>query len=482
MDSTEGHRLVHLDLKGAPPKISYYEKLFPLLHQLGATGLLVEYEDMFPYSGELEVLACKDAYRKDEIEKFKSLAETNNLLVMPLVQTFGHFEFVLKHDKFRHLREVPNYPMALCPALEESFKLVCDMIGQVVELHPGLPWFHIGADEVFHMGVCDKCKSKKLHDIYLVYIKKLALHLRKQYPGMRPVMWDDVYRGWPLELLQGSGIGDLVEPMVWNYNRTLHFPPGIWERYSSVFDNIWFASAFKGATGSAMYLTDFGYHCDNHLSWLAVMKEEKARLKTIRGVALTGWQRYDHYAVLCEILPVSIPCLALCLQTLVNGSFTPDIHQNVSQALHFKDLIPCNPFLVTEDVLCGDFPGSAIYKLLHILLKMNAEYEDFLKDDRLNGWMTPFHIKHGFTNPVHIEHVMCGATRVLENLRQILARLQQELPVVFYQSMVEEWLEINVISKVKQMEEIVKNCTKQIAIGGRIADYEGVEESMNECT
>lgn len=29
--------------------------------------------------------------------------------------------------------------------------------------------------------------------------------------------------------------------------------------------------------------------------------------------------RYDHYSVLCELLPVGIPSLAICLQTLVNG-------------------------------------------------------------------------------------------------------------------------------------------------------------------
>lgn len=29
--------------------------------------------------------------------------------------------------------------------------------------------------------------------------------------------------------------------------------------------------------------------------------------------------RYDHYSALCELLPVGIPSLAVCLQTLVNG-------------------------------------------------------------------------------------------------------------------------------------------------------------------
>lgn len=34
-------------------------------------------------------------------------------------------------------------------------------------------------------------------------------------------------------------------------------------------------------------------------------------------------RRYDHYSVLCELLPVGIPSLAICLQTLVTGEPPP---------------------------------------------------------------------------------------------------------------------------------------------------------------
>ena len=44
-------RLVHLDLKGAPPSVAYMKKIITLSRQLGATGVLLEYEDMFPWSG-----------------------------------------------------------------------------------------------------------------------------------------------------------------------------------------------------------------------------------------------------------------------------------------------------------------------------------------------------------------------------------------------------------------------------------------------
>ena len=38
----KGHKIVHLDLKGAPPKASYYKYLLRLLKKLGATGILIE--------------------------------------------------------------------------------------------------------------------------------------------------------------------------------------------------------------------------------------------------------------------------------------------------------------------------------------------------------------------------------------------------------------------------------------------------------
>ena len=41
--------LVHIDMKGGPPRPQYLVQLLPLLKQWGATGLLIEWEDMFPW-------------------------------------------------------------------------------------------------------------------------------------------------------------------------------------------------------------------------------------------------------------------------------------------------------------------------------------------------------------------------------------------------------------------------------------------------
>jgi hypothetical protein len=127
IDTKNLERFVHLDLKGAAPKVDYYEKLFPFLKQLGATGLLIEYEDMFPFTDRLSIIKHGLAYTKDNIHRILQLALRNGLKVMPLLQVYGHLEYVLKLKEFMHLREDSRYPQVITPCLEESYKLLFGM-------------------------------------------------------------------------------------------------------------------------------------------------------------------------------------------------------------------------------------------------------------------------------------------------------------------------------------------------------------------
>ena len=80
------------------------ERVFPLLRAMGATGLFVEYEDMFPYTGALRNLTALNHYTPNDITRLLDAAERNNLTVIPLVQTFGHLEFALKLPDYVALR------------------------------------------------------------------------------------------------------------------------------------------------------------------------------------------------------------------------------------------------------------------------------------------------------------------------------------------------------------------------------------------
>lgn len=134
-------RLVHLDLKGAPPKVAYLKKVLSISREMGATGVLLEWEDMFPWTGVLSPLAATNAYTRRDVDEILQAAHSVHLEIIPLIQTFGHVEFALKHKEFSSLREVPESPQALCPSLNTSLDFVHQMIDQVGDLNSS---YHFG--------------------------------------------------------------------------------------------------------------------------------------------------------------------------------------------------------------------------------------------------------------------------------------------------------------------------------------------------
>uniref|UniRef100_A0A8C5KSE0 Hexosaminidase D n=1 Tax=Jaculus jaculus TaxID=51337 RepID=A0A8C5KSE0_JACJA len=319
-------RLVHLDLKGAPPKVSYLSEVFPLFHALGANGLLIEYEDMFPYEGRLRLLRAKHAYSPSEVTEILHLARLSKLEVIPLVQTFGHMEFVLKHAAFAHLREVAFFPNTLNPHEAESLALVGAMIDQVLELHRGARWLHIGCDEVYYLGEGEASRQwlqqgqNNQAKLCLSHMRAVASHVLARHSSTTPLVWDDMLRDIPQDQLKESEVPQLVEPVLWDYGADLdvHSKVLLMEKYRQCgFPRLWAASAFKGATGASQTLPPVEHHLRNHVQWLQVAGS--GPVDTLQGIILTGWQRYDHFSVLCELLPVGIPSLATCLQTLIHG-------------------------------------------------------------------------------------------------------------------------------------------------------------------
>lgn len=115
---------MHLDLKGAQPKLEYMLELIKLIKKLGGTGLLIEWEDTFPYdgfdnlkmvgiSGDLELLRSGTAYSKDQIRQILQTCVDLKLDIIPLVQTFGHLEFILKYEKYAKYRQEDKYPQVI---------------------------------------------------------------------------------------------------------------------------------------------------------------------------------------------------------------------------------------------------------------------------------------------------------------------------------------------------------------------------------
>ncbi|CAG0881803.1 unnamed protein product [Darwinula stevensoni] len=442
-------RLVHLDLKGAPPQITYLEKVVPLVASWGATGLLVEYEDTFPYWEPLEGVQSSSSYSKKDVQSLLQIASGCQLIVIPLIQTFGHLEFVLKHNQWSYLREVERFPSEVCPSCDDTIPLLETMITQILTLHPDSPYLHIGCDEVWEMGHCSNCKKTEMkrEELFLRHVTRLAHCIKTIQPKIVPIIWDDMIRTTDPQLLKESGLSECVEIMVWSYGETLNFPPGMWERYGKTFGKIWVGTAWKGASGVDALLPNVNMHIHNHEAWMQLLQSETAFSSfTFQGLALTGWSRYDHYAVLCELLPVGLPSLALCLGTLQQGSFSEWLHSSVSRSLGFREVIPLDPLprhVIVEDLNQEEsFPGSEIYLAVLHLAGVHHRTLELKATMVFRGWFHDYNVQRKFINPRHVELILHQLTELNESLEKTRKSLGESLKQ--YVKAEAEWMGCNV--------------------------------------
>jgi hypothetical protein len=105
-------------------------------------------------------------------------------------QSFGHFEDILKHEKYAHLRETPSL---LCPVKEESYQLLDDLYSEVCPILP-CPFFNVCCDETWGLG---SGPSKQLAEeigvggVYVRHIRRVHDLLKEKY-GKRMMMWGDI--------------------------------------------------------------------------------------------------------------------------------------------------------------------------------------------------------------------------------------------------------------------------------------------------
>ena len=444
------HRLVHLDLKGAPPSIAYLKKILSLSHEVGATGVLLEWEDMFPWTGQLALVAAKNHYTMPEVKELLAHCQALGLEVIPLVQTFGHLEFILKHKEFAYLRDVPEMPESLCPCNNNTMPLVRDIIDQVMAVHRGAKYLHIGCDEVYHLGECGECQGAGRNEIFVKHVTKVANHAATMHK-VTPIVWDDMLRNFMVEEMQP--LGGLVEPMVWVYAEDVYrfVPSYTWDRYAQVFPYMWTASAFKGAHGETLVVPDSKRHLTNNMNWLGLMGEQESKLTGgFRGIAVTGWQRYDHFAVLAELLPAAIPSLALNLLATSRGFYNESLGRPLYQALGcvehsgdhhtFIDLHTDN-FLFDKMSWCF-FPGVAFFKVTKQLMNLEVDVEEFFKKVQIKkGWLTEYNLRHNMSSPFRIDELMEDWSRTNHEVVSMMRQAKDALGEMFDRFTVAEWIE-----------------------------------------
>ncbi|XP_028967191.1 hexosaminidase D [Galendromus occidentalis] len=437
---------------------------------------MMEYEDMFPYSGSLEPVRAGNAYTVEELEDLLSFITVDlKLQVIPLLQTFGHMEFVLKYEKFRHLREVDEFPAVICPSKNESFNVIKEMANQVrlelrdfpavMALHSKFQvrYFHIGCDEVFHLGDCSICQTKPKDELLLGHMAHIAAYVRNDLKVI-PLVWDDMMRHFSAEQMKRFRLDELVEPMVWTYVKDVYrfIPYSNWMTFSETFPYIWAASASKGAFGETLTVPNAKQHLENNLAWLEVIQEQKKKFKLFRGLVITGWQRYDHFATLAETFPAGFPSLILSLLSATAGGFTGKENLIRSQMLK---LLACQDSsrrldlesdenLYTAMGRCN-FPGSAVFRMTEThrdTIKRANEYYDGVTIHK--AWLTPYNVRRNFTFIDRIDEGLEEFSSVQYTVRVLVEQARDALREVFDEYTVAEWIEQNIYPTILKLDEL----------------------------
>ena len=305
---------VHIDLKGLPLTPDYLCARFVEMRAAGATHILLEWEDMLPWSGDLAVLACPHAFTAKEVERVLKAARELDLEVVPLVQTLGHLEFVLKHNAFAPLREDRDDFGTLCPVNQQAHQLVGNMLSQVATLHPYSTKVHIGCDEPT-LGVHAETVSASASDadglagVLVGHVQRTALAARSL--GCECLMWHDSGMGMEercLERLLGTG----VTLIIWDYrpqldNATVRFADTLTSRAQGVPPLL--ATAYKGGDAPDAVIPKEEDRMSNQRAWLQYVGRRQTAPTPIAGVVLTGWSRFGHLMPLTEMLAVAMPVL-----------------------------------------------------------------------------------------------------------------------------------------------------------------------------
>ncbi|CAG9773056.1 unnamed protein product [Ceutorhynchus assimilis] len=434
-------RIVHLDLKGAPPKIPYYSQLFPLLKTLGATGVLIEYEDMFPYKGQIpQNISALNSYTLDNIKTINTLALKHKLKIIPFIQTLGHLDFILKLKNYKEYREDWNIPSDICPSFNKTYKLLEEIITQIIEAHPNSDTIHIGCDEVPHLGHCQRCLNRQLtkNQLFVHHIQSVVNIIKRIKPSLKILAWDDHFRSLSKNEFE---LNSIIKPVVWWYGKDVYdeLGPSLWNVYSNVFEGVWVASAFKGTSGSNKYISEVNHYLQNHKSWLTVIEEYRQRLR-FEGIILTGWQRYDHFAVLCELLPVGIPALAMSLRLLQGFKDSA-----LGPPLEVAKLLQCEQPYGLIGTAFGSpkckFPGADILEQVIFFHQLKQEFEEINEDSRVKGWLSQYNRKYQFSSPQQVKAVLMPLDKIKADLEFVKGKLQSAMLEVYDYYTVDEWFE-----------------------------------------
>src|ERR1700691_3332683 len=185
--------------RGPIPTLDYLKTQIrtPAEYKINLLGFNMEH--VFDFQSQALVAPKEAKLTATEIKELVDYAARYHITILPEQQAFGHLHQFLKYEIYSDLAETPHGHV-LTPTNPKTYDFIRRVYGEVVPLFPG-PFFHIGADETFELGLGQTKALAAQQGLGRVYLE----HLQKVFEVMRPyhkqlMFWGDIAVKYP-ELL-----------------------------------------------------------------------------------------------------------------------------------------------------------------------------------------------------------------------------------------------------------------------------------------
>lgn len=162
----------------------------------------------FPH---MDIIAEGTVLSQEQVREYISYARELGLEIVPEVQSLAHVQYITyAHPEIAEIDDTvttidderaadapppPIFNHCYCPSLEESYRIIFDIIDEVIEVFEPDRYVHIGHDEVYKIGVCKRCRTKNPSDIFYEHVVRLHDYIAER--GLLTTMWADMLHPAP---------------------------------------------------------------------------------------------------------------------------------------------------------------------------------------------------------------------------------------------------------------------------------------------
>ena len=180
------YRAIHLDVKHHLEKKEYYYDIVNKLASYKVNAIILELEDKIKYERQ-PLIGSADALSIAEWKDLSDYAKSRNIEISPLVQGLGHASFILKHDRYKELRDDPNSDWAFNPLEPATYEVQYDLYRDAMKATPHGKYLHVGGDEVHTTG---RGSGKSPLELQLTWLNKVCKFAEEH--NRIPIFWDDM--------------------------------------------------------------------------------------------------------------------------------------------------------------------------------------------------------------------------------------------------------------------------------------------------